>query len=351
MTPSWLAVVLDVAIIVVAVRVAGAAAGRIGQPRVIAEIITGVALGPTLLGALPGDPSAALFPEAARSALEAIGRLGLVLFMFLVGLDFNARSIPRGRVVALTGAGSALVPFVAGLVIAPLLFSAHPPPAGTGLVPFALFVGVALSITAFPVLARILIERGIDRSPLGALTMAAAAFNDVLGWCLLAVVLAIVAAASPWSGPLAVVGTAALGLGLLRVGRPLLARALHRGGATIPAALAIGGTLACAAITEQLGTHVIFGAFLFGVAWPRDDAGRPLTAVSATLRPVTATLLLPVFFAIPGLSMNLRTSTSAGSARSAWCSVPPSGRRSSGRPPDRGSAAYGSSRRSRSPPS
>ena len=144
--------------------------GAGGEARAAAgdrEIATGVALGPTLLGAVAGDPSAILFPEAARAGLDAIGRLGLVLFMFLVGLEFDLRAVPRGRLVVLTGAGSALVPFAAGVAIAPVLFAAHPPPAGVGGLPFALFFGVALSITAFPVLARILIERDLHHTRLG----------------------------------------------------------------------------------------------------------------------------------------------------------------------------------------
>ena len=255
-------VAIDVAVILVAARGAGAVAAKLGQPRVIGEIAAGVALGPTLLGAVPGDPSALLFPEAARAGLDAIGRLGLVLFMFLVGLEFDLRAVPRGRLVVLTGAGSALVPFAAGMAIAPFVFAAHPPPAGVGGLPFALFFGVALSITAFPVLARILIERDLHRTRLGNLAMGAAALNDLLGWCLLAIVLAAVSAAGPWAGPIAVGGTAALAAVLLWTRSRVLPRLLARGRA--PVAIAVCGTLACAGITDHAGTHVIFGAFLFG---------------------------------------------------------------------------------------
>ena len=300
-------VAIDVALILVAARGAGAVAAKLGQPRVIGELAAGIALGPTLLGAVPGDLSAVLFPEAARAGLDAIGRLGLVLFMFLVGLELDLRAVPRGRLVALTGVGSALVPFAAGVAIAPILFAAHPPPAGIGALPFALFLGVALSITAFPVLARILIERDLHHTPLGNLAMGAAAVNDLLGWCLLAIVLAAVSAAGPWAGPLAVGGTAALAAFLLWTRSRVLPRLLTRA----PVAVAVGGALACAGITDAAGTHVIFGAFLFGLLWPREP-GSAAAEVRAKLTPPVTWLLLPVFFALPGLGMNLRVIDAGG---------------------------------------
>jgi Kef-type K+ transport system membrane component KefB len=290
-------VAFDAALILVAARAAGAAAARLGQPRVIGEIAVGLALGPTLLG----DASAVVFPESARAGLAAIGELGLILFMFLVGLDFDGRAMARGRIVALTGLGSALVPFAAGVALAPVLFASHPPPAGVGELPFALFFGVALSITAFPVLARILIDRGLDRTPLGSLTMGAAAFNDLLGWCLLAVVLAVVSAAGPWRGPVAVAGTVLLGVTLMTAGPRVIGWLLDRAPA---AAVAICGAVACAGLTDLAGTHVIFGAFLFGVAWPRERA-------PAEIRTATR-LLLPIFFALPGLAMDLRALDAGG---------------------------------------
>ena len=292
-----LAVALDAAAILLAARAAGLAAARLGQPRVIGEIAAGLALGPTLLGHLSG----VLFPAAARDGLEAIGQLGLILFMFLVGLRFDAGAIPRGRLVVLTGAGSALVPFAVGAALAPTLFAAHPPPAGIDAVAFALYLGVALSITAFPVLARILIERGLDRTPLGNLTMGAAAINDVLGWCLLAVVLAVVSATGAWHGPIAVGGTAALAAALLGPGRRLVAWLLER----LPApAVALGGAVACAAITDLAGTHVIFGAFLFGFVWPRERSVGEIRTI--------ARALMPIFFALPGLALNLRALDAGG---------------------------------------
>jgi Kef-type K+ transport system membrane component KefB len=295
--PTAVAVGLDAAAILLAARAAGWAAARLGQPRVIGEIAVGVALGPTLLG----DASVALFPEAARQGLQAVGQLGLILFMFLVGLRFDVGAVPRGRLVVLTGAGSALVPFVAGAAVAPALFAAHPPPAGVGGVAFALYLGVGLSITAFPVLARILIERGLDRTPLGNLTMGAAAINDLLGWCLLAIVLAVVSTGGAWHGPVAIGSAAALTAVLLGPGRRLVAWLLER----LPApAVALGGAVGCAAITDAAGTHVIFGAFLFGLAWPRARAVGEIRAI--------ARVLMPIFFALPGLALNLRALDAGG---------------------------------------
>ena len=188
-----------------------------------------------------------------------------------------------------------------------MLFAAHPPPAGIGALPFALFLGVALSITAFPVLARILIERDLHHTPLGNLAMGAAAVNDLLGWCLLAIVLAAVSAAGPWAGPLAVGGTAALAAVLLWTRSRVLPRLLTRA----PLAIAVGGALACAGVTDLAGTHVIFGAFLFGLLWPREP-GSAAAEVRAKLTPPVTWLLLPVFFAVPGLGMNLRVIDAGG---------------------------------------
>lgn len=176
-------VLADIAVIVVVARLAGSAFRRVGQPAVIGEIVAGILLGPTLLGALPGDPSSALFPSDARPFLEVIGDLGLVVFMFLVGLQLDLRLIGRLRRAAAISASSVAVPFALGLLLSAWLYTSHDTVAGVtvGFVPFALFIGVAMSITAFPILARILVERGMQRTPIGALVLACAAVDDVLG--------------------------------------------------------------------------------------------------------------------------------------------------------------------------
>src|SRR4051794_26785143 len=160
----------------------------------MAEILVGIALGPTLLGALPGDPSSELFPTEVRSALAAVGSVGLVLFLFIVGLELDLRSVRKHtRSVASITAGALSLPLAMGVLLAFLLFGAHDVVGGhhVSFLPFALFVATALSITAFPVLVRILVDRGLDKTPLGAIATACAAVQDTAGWILLTVALAV----------------------------------------------------------------------------------------------------------------------------------------------------------------
>ena len=187
--------------ILLAARAGGLLFARAGQPAVIGEIAAGIALGPTLLGALPGDPSSELFPPGAVDVLELIGQLGLVLFMFSVGWDLDLRLVRRrGRAAAAVSIGSTLLPFALGLVLAVYLHPDHDVVAGepVSFWPFALFVGASLALTAFPVLARILNESGLAATPLGTLTLTAAAADDLIGWSVLAVALAVLASSSVW---------------------------------------------------------------------------------------------------------------------------------------------------------
>jgi Kef-type K+ transport system membrane component KefB len=305
-------VLADIALIVLVARLLGALMERIGQPSVVGEILAGVVLGPTLLGAIPGDPSAFLFPADARPYLSVLGQVGLVLFMFVVGLELDLGLLRRRRAVVAAGTGSVVLPFALGLLLAPLLWDRYHPAAGVSATAFALFSGVALAITAFPVLARILMDRGLIATELGALGLACAAFNDLVGWVVLAVVLAVVSSGGAGGVALAIGGTAGLAAVLLAVVRPFvlpeLARRRIRAGRLTPELLAAGLVLMFAAAwaTERAGTHLIFGAFLVGAVWPR-DAGAPVgEEIRAQVEPLTRRLLLPLFFAVPGFSVNLR---------------------------------------------
>ena len=304
-------VLLDLAIVVVAARAAGALARRVGQPAVIGEIAAGIVLGPSLLGALPGDPSAFLFPPDARPYLALAGQLGLVLFMFQVGLDLDRQPLKRARTVTAIAVGSVTVPFAAGaLLLAPVLWSRYAP-AGFDRLTFALFIGTVLAITAFPVLARILRERSLDGTRLGSLALAAAAVNDFAGWLILAAVLATLSAEQSLPVGAALAGTAAFVVVLLTVVRPRILRPLQQrfvrvgeltGGVL---AAAIGVVLAAAAASGATGTHVLFGAFLVGAAWPSTQRDRFAAAVRRRLDPVVRVVLMPAFFVLPGFSMDL----------------------------------------------
>ncbi len=285
-------------------RAIGVVARRLRQPMVVAEMLAGIALGPSLLGWLAPGVHAALFPRESLGMLGHFSQVGLLLFMFLVGLEFDPQLL-RGRArasVAISHASIAL-PFALGAALASYLYprisswEAAPAPFAS----FALFMGAAMSITAFPVLARILIERGLMRSRIGAIALACAAVDDVTAWCILAFVVAIVRAAG--IGP--AVRTTALAAGyvvfVLFALRPLLARFAARGiGVSQNVfALALGLLLVSSWITELIGVHALFGAFLMGAAIPKE---RELAATLAKkLEDVVVVFLLPLFFAHSGL--------------------------------------------------
>ncbi|HEX9426383.1 MAG TPA: cation:proton antiporter, partial [Candidatus Polarisedimenticolia bacterium] len=282
---------------------------RFGQPAVVGEMAAGIMLGPSLFGRLAPGLSVVLFPVASLGHLQAISQIGLVLFMFAVGLELDPKMLREGRQAAiLTSHASISAPFFLGSALALVLFPSLAG-AGAGFAPFALFMGAAMSVTAFPVLARILMERGLVGSRLGAIAIACAAIDDVTAWCILAVVAALVRGSS--SGlPIGVtlVGTAVFaGLMLTGVRRALslLDGAFVRDGrlTTGMAAVVVGAALGAAWVTEWLGVHALFGAFIAGAVMPK----RPelVRAILDRLRDLLVVLLLPLFFVLTGLRTHL----------------------------------------------
>jgi Kef-type K+ transport system membrane component KefB len=310
---------LQLAVILATARVLAALLRRLGQPAVIGEMIAGFVLGPIVFGALAPEWHAALFPPDRLASLEALSQLGLVLFMFVVGAELRAPDGARARVVAAAWVGlpGVLLPAALGLVIAPLLHARFAPP-GVGAWPFALFMAASMAITAFPVMARILKDRGLTRSPLGQLALAATAIADVLVWVMLAFVVATTGT-HDWGAFARTIGglllASALAFGVLR---PLVARLLARHARDSRPDGAVLGTLligacAMAAATEWLGLHALFGAFLAGASLPRDD--RLLAMLVERFEHVAVLLLMPVFFALAGLVT--RADAFAGSGLSA----------------------------------
>jgi len=299
-------ILLDVAVILVAARAGGLLFARLGQPAVIGEIAAGIALGPTLLGVLPGDPSSDLFPADALAVLQLIGQLGLVLFMFSVGWDLDLKVVRRReRAAATVSIASILLPFALGLGLAAYLHPEHDTVAGAAVPfwPFALFLGASLSLTAFPVLARILQETRLVSTPMGALVLTAAAVDDVIGWSILAVALAVLASSGAWDYLRLLLETALFVGVVVLVVRPLLARMLHH---PSPAreALVLPAALAGAYATDAIGIHAVFGAFLVGAAMPRPDATHALTELRRRLSPVIA-FLAPVYFVTSGMAVDI----------------------------------------------
>ncbi|MET8626430.1 cation:proton antiporter [Kitasatospora sp. NPDC004669] len=284
----------------------------IRQPAVMGEIIAGVALGPSLLGLLPGDPVRTLFPADARPILQALAQLGLVLFMFGIGyeLDF-ARLRGNGRRVTSVSLGSMALPLALGTGLAVLLFPWYDKSQlGThGVLAPAIFLGAAMSITAFPVLSRIITEYGMQRSRIGAMALACAAVQDFLAWCVLAVVVVIATASGPWPLARMVLESALFLVVLLYAVRPglrwLLAPERPRAvGSSLIHAVLVTGLLVSAWATNRIGLHPVFGAFAFGAAIPRHRLQAQAPQVVERIEQ-TSLFLLPVFFTVTGLSVDI----------------------------------------------
>jgi Kef-type K+ transport system membrane component KefB len=302
-------------VILAAARLAGLAVSRLGQPRVIGEIFAGIALGPSIFGSLAPGASRTLFPSDQLVPLAALSQLGVLLFMFTVGLRLD-RDALRGRVRAAVAVSHAsiVIPFALGAALAPWLYPRLAGEgvgnAGVGLLPFTLFLGAAMSVTAFPVLARILTERGLLGARLGAVAIACAAVDDVTAWCILAGVVAVARvehALGSFAWTLFAVGAyAALVMTLGRAAltaldRWRIARRLSVTSETV--GLAVLLALASALVTEWAGVHALFGAFLAGAIMPRTSGlAREL---ADRVEPVVGTVFLPVFFAHTGLRTNI----------------------------------------------
>lgn len=307
--PSVLTFLLQVAAIVLLARFVGTLFQRIGQPQVLGEMVAGILLGPSFLGWVAPGISAALFPEGSVGYLQTLSQVGLLLFMFLVGLEFNPAYLRKqGHAALLTSHASITAPFFLGCLLALFLY----PRLSDSSVPFrefALFIGVAMSVTAFPVLARILSERNLFKTQLGSVVIACAAIDDVTAWCILAYIVALVRAPGH-SMPLGITLLLLTAFILLMVtaGRRLLQRfetGFQRRGALTDDAMALilMLLLAAATLTEYLGVHLLFGAFLFGAVLPKDPEF--VHKVAERVQSVTLVLLLPIFFAFTGLRTSI----------------------------------------------
>ena len=316
MTTAQLSVAffLQMFVILAVARGVGFLARRIGQPQVVGEMIAGVLLGPSLFGYFAPELQQHLFPKESLKILYVGAQLGVGLYMFLVGVDFKTELFKsRARSAAAVSISGMVVPFGLGALLAiwlvgvPNLFS---PKATT--VEAMLFLGAAMAITAFPMLARIIYERGLTGTPLGTLALAAGAIDDAAAWCVLAIVLA-----SFGDGPMvavkAIAGGVAYGVIITTLGRKLLkplGDAVERAGKLSNTALAVVLMLFMLAAwtTDTIGIHAVFGGFLLGVAMPRGVLTREL---QKQLEPITVVLFLPMFFTFSGLNTRLDMVNSA----------------------------------------
>ena len=298
-----LSVLLALTVIMVTARIVGAVFAKLNQPAVIGEVVGGILLGPSLLGRVAPDLQASLLRPDATPLLGVIAQLGVILYMFLVGLELDLHSL-RGRArstIAISNAGI-VVPFALGIALAWTIFGEYGPP-GVTFTSFALFLGVSMAITAFPVLARILEDKGLQRTPLGVMALTCAAIDDVTAWCLLAFVVSVTQA-TPGGALLTVALTAIYIVLMLTVGRWLMVRLVSRldrssriGEQSLTIILA--AVLMSAIATEFIGVHAIFGAFLLGTIIPHES--RIAGHVRERIEDVVRVMLLPAFFAFTGL--------------------------------------------------
>ncbi|MCE9531330.1 MAG: cation:proton antiporter [Planctomycetes bacterium] len=301
---------MHVLLALTAVIVCGYVLGRlfryVGQPPVIGEVIAGIVLGPSLLGRFAPEARQFLLPDSIAPFIGFIAQFGVILYMFLLGLELDTGLFrKRARATVLIASSSILVPFLLGGVLAfylyPLLSSEAVPFAS-----FGLFLGVAMAVTAFPVLARILSDQGIHQTPLGSLALSCAALNDVLAWCLLALVVGV--AQSHLGSGFMVIGGAILFIGvMILIVRPIAQRVVARsddGDASRGVITLVFVTMLLSAFTaEWIGIHAIFGAFLLGAIIPHDSAiARTFTA---KLEDLVTIVFLPAFFAFTGMRTQL----------------------------------------------
>lgn len=312
-------VLLVLVLVVVLGRLLSKLLARFHQPPVVGEVLAGVALGPSLLGRFWPEATEFLLPDKVAGYLGILAQLGVILYMFVVGLELNGGLIRRrARATMAISHASILAPFLLGAGLALWLYPRFAT-AGAEFVSFALFLGVAMSVTAFPVLARILTDRDMTKTELGILALSCAAMGDVTAWCLLALVVGV--AEAQVSGAFWVIAGAFIYLAaMVFMVRPAVEKMAHRHNRPLTpgmTALVFVAVLLSALTTEWIGIHAIFGAFLLGSIIPHDS--RIATDLTYKLQDSVTVLLLPAFFAFTGM----RTRIDLVNGTQAWlaCAV------------------------------
>jgi Kef-type K+ transport system membrane component KefB len=307
---------LQLAVILLACRAVGWLGKRfLAQPQVVGEMIAGVVLGPSLLGLLAPELQAAVFPKETRSVLYVGSQLGVGLYMFLVGTTFQVEHFrAKARSAFSVSLAGIVTPFLVAVAITPFLLKVPGLFApGISNANATLFMGACIALTAFPMLARIINERGLQNTALGTLSLTAGAFDDACSWCVLAIVLATFGG-GPGVAVLAIGGGAAWALFLGLFGRGLLAplgRKVEREGQMSPTVMGLTLAAFCvsAFLMDAVGIHAIFGGFMLGAVMPR---GRFAEELKQKVEPLTVVLLLPMFFTYSGLNTRLDMVNSVG---------------------------------------
>lgn len=295
---------LQIIVIIIVARIFGRLFRRLGQPPVMGEMVAGIALGPSALGLFSPQAVNFLFPASSLPTLGVLSQIGVVLFMFVVGMELDIQHLrEKASSAIMVSHASIIVPFLLGSALALLLYPTLAP-ANVSFAPFALFMGIAMSITAFPVLARILEDRDLSQSRLGSIALACAAIDDVSAWCMLALVIALAKSGSLKASVITIGLTLAFIGTMLVLVRPPLAQLVEkriadprRARGLLAGVLAF--VLASAWVTEVIGIHALFGGFLAGVVMPAFSGFRVF--LKERVEAFSAAALLPLFFVFTGL--------------------------------------------------
>lgn len=295
---------LQIIVIIVVARFFGSIFRRLGQPPVMGEMVAGIALGPSLLGWLWPQASAYLFPAASMSTLGVLSQIGVVLFMFIVGVELDLQHLrERASSALMVSHASIIVPFLLGAALALGLYPSLGTP-NTTFTQFGLFMGIAMSITAFPVLARILQDRSLSQSPLGATALTCASVDDATAWCVLAFVMATVKASGFLSSAVTIALTLLFVVVMLRVIKPraetlVVRRVGDARWSRLMMAAILAFALSCAWFTETIGIHALFGGFIAGVVMPSTAGVQAF--LKERIEAFSSVALLPLFFVFTGL--------------------------------------------------
>lgn len=295
---------LQMITIIVVARIFGWFCKKIGQPTVIGEIAAGILLGPSFAGMYMADFSLFLFPAKSLGNLQFLSQIGLILFMFIIGMELDLKVLKtKAQEAIVISHASIILPFALGVGLALYIYQQYAPE-GISFLSFSLFIGIALSITAFPVLARIVQERGLSKTKLGTMVITCAATDDITAWCILAVVVAIVKAGSFVSALYTIALAGGYVLVMLGVVKPFLKRLgdyySYKEGLTKPVVTVFFLVLLLSSYTtEIIGIHALFGAFMAGVVMPANQSFRNLFIEK--VEDVSMVLLLPLFFVFTGL--------------------------------------------------
>lgn len=295
---------LQIVTIVIVARIFGWIFNKIGQPTVIGEIIAGIALGPSLFGAYFPEASVLLFPIESLDNLQFFSQIGLILFMFVIGMELDLKVLKsKAHDAVVISHASIIIPFALGMIMAYFIYASYAPE-GVAFLSFALFMGIAVSITAFPVLARIVQERGIHKTKFGTIALTAAAADDITAWCILAIVIAVVKAGS-FGSALYVVALACLYVVfMIKFVRPFLAKVgeINKYKTTLSkpvVAIFLLVLILSSYLTEIIGIHALFGAFMAGAIMPDNQRFRHIFVEK--VEDVALVLFLPLFFVYTGL--------------------------------------------------